>query len=216
MGATSQIVTIWEELHPIWQNCFELAWEAFQAKGVAVGALIVDPDGEILVRGRNRRGGSAEQGVLEGTDIGHAEIDVLSRLPSGHYPEHVMYTTLEPCFLCTMALRYAHVGTVRFAASDAMLYGIEKLPDLNHHIARRWARREGPIGGPLRLWASALPLVNALDRGVRSAITTNEAEMPQALRIARHLVELGPDNLRDRTLQEVLTQVGDQLLEAGS
>jgi len=31
-----------------------------------------------------------------------------------------------------------HLGTVRYAAPDATWYGVDQLPQINHHIARRW------------------------------------------------------------------------------
>jgi tRNA(adenine34) deaminase len=81
-------------------------------------------------------------GQLGGTRIAHAEVNALAALPLGDFPSHVLYTTLEPCFMCTMALRFSHVATVRYAAPDELWYGVEQFPGINHHLARRWPVRE--------------------------------------------------------------------------
>lgn len=110
--------------------------------------------------GRNRGNEKAGPvGHVVGSYIAHAEINALATLPPGDYSDHTLYTTLEPCFLCTAALRHSQVGVVRFAAPDPMRRGVERLPHLNDQMARRWTDRDGPLGGHLQIWAAVLPLV---------------------------------------------------------
>ena len=143
-----------------WRRCFTLAWESHLAGSVPVGAVLVDPRGEVVAEGRNRFAEpDAPAGQLAGTALGHAELNALAQLSSGDYEQHVLYTTLEPCLLCTAALIHTHVGQVHFAASDPLWRGLEGLPGLGKHVARSWAERIGPLPGPLAVWGRQLPLL---------------------------------------------------------
>src|SRR5919202_6264536 len=85
-----------------WRSCFLLAWEAFQAGSIPVGAVLVDTNGEIVRFGRNRSNEKAGPvGQVVGSYIAHAEINALPTLPPGDYRDYSLYTSLEPCFLCT-------------------------------------------------------------------------------------------------------------------
>src|SRR5690348_10834728 len=95
----------WRGLAWPWHECFQLAWESFQAGSVPVGAVLVDGSGQRVSSGRNRRRESgAVPGQISGSNLAHAELNALASLPPGDYPQHVLYTTLEPCLLCTAAL----------------------------------------------------------------------------------------------------------------
>ena len=203
-------MTFWSTVEPAWSECFELAWEAFRAGSLPIGAVLVDPSGAIVRRGRNRlRDHDAPAGQISGSFIAHAEINALATLPPGDYSDFTLYSTLEPCFLCTAALRHSHVGTMRFAAPDPLWRGVERLQELNPSMARRLARREGPVGGPLEDLGALLHLISAVDRGVPSVIEGHEAAMPEIVRLARRLAAAG--ELRDRTLSEALAVVWDEL-----
>ena len=191
---------------PVWRSCFALAWESFQAGSIPVGAVLVDGNGRHVRSGRNRSNEVAgPAGQVAGSYIAHAEINALATLPPGEYADHTLYTTLEPCFLCTAALRHSHVGMAQFAASDPMWRGIERLPDLNEHMARRWTRRQGPLGGPLQTWAALLPLVSAVERGVVSVQQSHAATMPQVLSLAQRWAGAAANRLRALELDAALT-----------
>lgn len=188
----------------MWRECFLLAWDSFQQNSIPVGAVLVDGDGGIVARGRNRRGEpTGPHGELAGSNLAHAEVNALAKLPPGDYPEHVLYSTLEPCFLCTAALRYSHVGTVRFAAPDPVWAGIAEMPRLNPNMARRWARRDGPAGGPLQQLAVLLHLVAAAERDVNYVLDCHEDGMPDLVRAARKLAPTA-DGLRTMPLAAAL------------
>ncbi|WP_433604865.1 nucleoside deaminase [Dactylosporangium sp. CA-139114] len=190
-----------------WRTCFLLAWEAFQAGSIPVGAVLVDADGKMVRSGRNRcNDKTGPAGHIAGSYIAHAEINALATLPPGDYTDHVLYTTLEPCFLCTAALRHSHVGVVRFAAPDPVWKGVERLPDLNHQMARRWTHREGPIGGHLQTWAVLLPLISAVEREVLSVQQEHAVAMPEMLSLAREWAGTTADRLRDLDLDSALAQ----------
>ena len=188
-----------------WRSCFLLAWEAFQSRSMPVGAVLVDAQGELVRSGRNRsneRAGPA--GHVVGSSIAHAEINTLATLPPGDYRDHILYSTLEPCFLCTAALRHSHVGVVRFAAPDPMWHGVDRLPEISPQIARRWTRRERPLGGHLQTWAALLPLVSAVERGVGSVQQSHAGTMPELLSLARSWAGATADRLRTLDLDSAL------------
>jgi tRNA(adenine34) deaminase len=188
-----------------WRPCFLQAWEAFQAYSIPVGAVLVDAQGETVRCGRNRcNETTGPAGHVFGSNIAHAEINALATLPPGDYTDHTLYSTLEPCFLCTAALRHSHVGVVRFAAPDPMWRGVDRLPDLSDQMARRWTRREGPLGGHLQTWAALLPLVSAVERGIRSVQQTHAATMPDMLLLAREWAGATADRLRALDLDSAL------------
>ncbi|WPO76760.1 nucleoside deaminase [Streptomyces sp. KN37] len=145
-------------LPAIWQLPFELAWEAFRAGSRPIGAALINADGEVVASGRNRSQETvAPPGQLSGTAIAHAEINVLAQLSSRRrYEDHRLFTTLEPCLLCSGALIHAHVGTVVYAAPDPLWHGIEQVPSVGGTIAARWVRREGPDPGPLAVFGAML------------------------------------------------------------
>lgn len=179
----------WAALDPVWRPCFELAWESFQVGSLAVGAVLVDGAGAIVSAGRNRRNERPEvPGQLGGSNLAHAEINALAMLPVSEYPDHVLYTTLEPCLLCTAALRLSHIGTVRFAAPDTLWYGMDRIPEINANLARRWTRREGPLCGPLRIWAEVLPLTSIVESGIDSLIDAYSRTSPVTVVMARKLL----------------------------
>lgn len=172
----------WSQLTEPWRLAFTQAWEAFQAGNVAVGAVVVDPAGAVVSAARNRqRDATAPERELAGTNLAHAELNVLARLPRGGYPDHTLLTTLEPCLLCSAALRLCHVGTVEYAAADPIWAGVAKIPELSGQLARHWPARVGPWTGPLGRWAALLPLVTYAEQGasgpVRDGYAAAEPEL---------------------------------------
>lgn len=133
-----------------------LAWEACVEGSVPVGAVLCDGSGEIVASGRNRRHGGPAPGHLSGSSIAHAEINALATIPFGFYPDHVLHTTVEPCLLCTAALRLTHIGTVVFAAEDPLWHSQDRLAELNPQFGRHAARRVGPLDGPVGAFAALM------------------------------------------------------------
>ncbi len=207
----------WSELAEPWRLVFELAWDAFRAGSVPVGAVVVDPAGDIVTRGRSRSYElSAPPQQVAGTYLAHAEVNALLPLPRGDYRDHVLYSTLEPCLLCTAALTHAHLGTVRFAAPDPLWTGLDVLPQLNAHLRRRWTRRERCLEGPWATWAALLPLVFYLRRGATNVERAYCATLPSLVALARDLLrsgELQPGG--DSLLHPTLERLWERLLAAG-
>lgn len=148
----SDAADAWASLEPAWRDCLELAWEAYGAGTVPVGAVVVGPDGAVVARGRNRiYDRTPRTGELFGSLLAHAEVNALARLaPEPRYHDHTLVTALEPCVLCLGAARLATVGMVRYAGVDP--YGGAACLDLsgiNPMLDRVGLEVIGPTLGPL-------------------------------------------------------------------
>ena len=141
------------------RRALELAWGAFRAGSLPVGAVLTDGAGMIVAEGRNRIGeGDAPPGRMHGTGLAHAEVDVLAQMPPADYGAHALYTSLEPCLLCRAALVMAHVGEVHYLAADAFCRGLEGIASLNDHSARWYPRMHQSASGLEARFAGVLPL----------------------------------------------------------
>jgi tRNA(Arg) A34 adenosine deaminase TadA len=179
----------WLSLEEPWRIAVTLAWEAHVAGNVGVGALLTDPHGKVVAAGRNRVvDEDAPPGRLRSTFIAHAELDVLAQLPPGDYHRHTLWTTLEPCPLCSMAIVMNNVGNVAFAASDPLWDEISRLTELNDFIARRWPTRRGPLGSPVSVFCELLPLLWFLEhKPDGSVIAKYTSHHPRLLALAETL-----------------------------
>jgi tRNA(adenine34) deaminase len=95
-------------------EAFVLAAEAAADGEIPVGAVVVDRDGQIIGRGRNRR--------QSGDPLGHAELYAISEaaraVSDWRLEGTAMAVTLEPCAMCAGALVNARVERLVFAAYD--------------------------------------------------------------------------------------------------
>jgi tRNA(adenine34) deaminase len=114
----------------------ELARDAEALDEVPIGTIVV-LDGVVVGRGHN----------LTRTRIdptAHAEVIAVSqaatRMQAMRLPGAVVYTTVEPCFMCAGALSHARVARVVWAVRDPKFGGCVSLgnvlddPRLNHRI----------------------------------------------------------------------------------
>lgn len=136
------------DLDRAWRRSFELAWDAFQAGSIPVGAVVVDEAGDIVAQGRNRIFESdAPERQLARSFLAHAELNALAGLDTERrYGGHALYTTLEPCALCIGAAIMVMVGSVRYASNDVYAGGSRLQLD-NPHTARQPLILEGPLDG---------------------------------------------------------------------
>jgi tRNA(Arg) A34 adenosine deaminase TadA len=141
----------WTELDEPWRSALELAWEAYLAGTIPVGAVVAAADGTIVARGRNRIFEPPGHG-LAGSRLAHAEVDALAQLPvTDRYRDHVLYSTLEPCLLCAAATLHATVGRIEYAVSDPFGGGCSGAIDTAH-----WRRSAPEIAAPLGGWLGRL------------------------------------------------------------
>jgi tRNA(adenine34) deaminase len=184
----------WSALGSPWRETLELTWEAYGANTIPVGAVVVDGTGRVVARGRNRIfEEDAPPGALANTWLAHAEVNALAGLPPARYPDHVLYTAMEPCVLCFGAALMSTVGTVRFAALDPI--GASSLwADRITHRTRTLVM-EGPLGSPFAGLVQLLVVENITRRVPDSATA-------RVLREDRSDLLAGADELRRRALPE--------------
>ena len=113
------------------------ARRAFGGDEVPVGAVVV-LDGEVLGRGHNRTRRDADP-------TAHAEVVALREAARAagvqRLPGAVVYTTVEPCFMCAGALSHARVARVVWGVRDPKFGGCASLGEVltdarvNHRAA---------------------------------------------------------------------------------
>jgi len=100
-------------------RAFALALKSYTEGGCPIGGVLVDnATGEVLGEGHNTL-------VQEGSPIIHGEMAALraaGRLPNRH--NTTMYTTLQPCFMCTGAI--VQFGIPRVVIGDAANTGSDE------------------------------------------------------------------------------------------
>jgi tRNA(Arg) A34 adenosine deaminase TadA len=191
-----------------WRAAIDMAWESYRDGGVAVGAVLTDGAGNVIGRGRNQRFAAVSpRGVLS-----HAEMEALVMVPAlkDRARDSVLYTTLYPCPMCLGAVVVARVGQVHFGAFDPTWLGIERLPQLNGEVLRRWPQVVGPLAGPLGEWLAVLPCLNTNGSLVRAMQATAPRRVALARAVAARLA--GEASLPD-TADQALAVVWDLLPE---
>jgi tRNA(adenine34) deaminase len=113
------------------------AAEAGMLNEVPVGAVVIDPVGELLAAASNRT-------ITDSDPTAHAEILALraAAKKAGNYrlTGCTVYTTIEPCAMCAGALVNARVARLVFGAHDLRFgavethFGLCDTPLLNHRI----------------------------------------------------------------------------------
>ena len=185
------------------REAFELAWEAFRAGSIPVGAVVVE-HGEIVARGRNRvHEQTAPPRQLAGTMLAHAEVNAIAQLDTEPHDDAVLYTTLEPCLLCVGAAAMARVGTVRYASPDPFAGGVSYELD-NAYLRLRRTVVEGPLDGLPAQLGELLHLAFFLRARPGGTVVTayrdlNPAQLALAEELALHEAE---------TLDEVIARAG--------
>jgi tRNA(adenine34) deaminase len=136
---------------PAMRQALALAQAAEQAgvpvaadSDVPVGAVLLDPRGEVVGSGRNRRAADADP-------TAHAEIvavrDAARALGGWRLDGCTLVVTLEPCTMCAGAVLAARISRLIYGAADARAGAAGSLWDVLHD------RRLGPpvevVGGVL-------------------------------------------------------------------
>lgn len=104
---------------------------AAAARGeVPVGAVLVDPSGQVVARDGNRT-----RELCDPT--AHAEVLVIraacKAARSERLPGHRLYVTLEPCPACAMVISAARIARLYYAAADPKSGGIAQGPRIYTH-----------------------------------------------------------------------------------
>jgi tRNA(adenine34) deaminase len=105
----------------------EEARAALATGDVPIGAIVLDPDGAIIGRGRNVREAHADP-------TGHAEVVALreAALVRGEWRLDgcSLVVTLEPCTMCAGAIVLARIRTLVFGAYDEKAGAVGSLWDV--------------------------------------------------------------------------------------
>lgn len=100
------------------QRAIELARQSLARGDLPFGALLADPDGEILIEAMNTGG-------TLGDRTGHAERNLMTDASLKFEPEFLegctMYTSAEPCAMCAGSVYWAGVGRVVHGLSEKTL-----------------------------------------------------------------------------------------------
>jgi tRNA(Arg) A34 adenosine deaminase TadA len=143
------------------ERAVALAWDARNRGDHPFGALLVTPEGEVL---------EALNSVVTAADpTGHAETNLVrlaARLDRAVLAGSTLYTSTEPCAMCSGAIYWSGIGRVVFALSEADLAGLvaeeDGIPPLRLPSREVFARggREIQVSGP-----AALPSATAVHEG---------------------------------------------------
>ena len=119
------------------KQALTLARTAGEQGEVPVGALLVSPNGEIMAEAHNRTRKLSDP-------TAHAEMLVLReagiRIGDWRLEGHTLYSTLEPCSMCTGAAVLSRISRLVFGARDpkagmcGSLANLAQDPRLNHHV----------------------------------------------------------------------------------
>jgi cytosine deaminase len=127
-----------------------------------VGAVLVDPDGKVVERGRNRAFYPRFRSDL------HAEMDVMNAFedacpPGADMRGYVLVTSLEPCPMCLARLLVSGVETVKYLAHDelgGMVTHMQHLPEAWQRLRERQQFLVADVSDELRGLATDLFLLN--------------------------------------------------------
>lgn len=100
------------------KKCIEISKAAREQGNTPFGAILVNKEGEIIL----------EQGNVEITEkrcTGHAETALAEKASNKFDREYLwdctLYTTAEPCAMCSGAIYWANIGSVVYAMTEKRL-----------------------------------------------------------------------------------------------
>jgi tRNA(Arg) A34 adenosine deaminase TadA len=137
----------WTALSEPWRVAFEEAWTSWRRGSLGVGAVVTEGEDIIVARGHNQMRHSGP-GPISETYMAHAEMNALAQLPVRRGPDYRIYSTFEPCYMCTSALLLYRVNQVYFAAPDPVWEGTHDWLNAAPFASLRQTSREC-LGGEL-------------------------------------------------------------------
>ncbi len=101
-----------------WQTVFSLAWEAYKAGNLPIGAAVFDTNGNLVCDGKN----NTKNKNIKNPRISHAETQCLRDLDISQHPDfknYTIYTTMEPCPMCMGTIVMCGIRNIEVASLDA-------------------------------------------------------------------------------------------------
>ena len=100
------------------RRAIEVSWESRAHGNTPFGAILVDADGRVVMEQENVE-------ISEHRCTGHAETSLMERASETFDPDYLwgctLYTSAEPCAMCSGAIYWGNVGRVAFAMTEARL-----------------------------------------------------------------------------------------------
>lgn len=100
------------------KRCIEISQHSREAGNTPFGALLVDGDGNILLEQENVE-------ISQKKCTGHAETQLAERASQLYSKDFLwnctLYTTAEPCAMCSGAIYWANIGRVVYAMTERQL-----------------------------------------------------------------------------------------------
>lgn len=100
------------------RRCIEISKDARAHGNTPFGALLVDKDGNILMEQENIE-------ITEKICTGHAEATLAARASHEYSRDFLwdctLYTTAEPCAMCSGAIYWANIGRVVYGMTERRL-----------------------------------------------------------------------------------------------
>lgn len=114
------------------REAVEVSRQARASGNTPFGAILVGPEGEILLRQQNNE-------ITEHKATGHAETQLAEAASMMFEKDFLwdctMYTTCEPCPMCSGAVYWANIGHVVYGMSEADLLKLTGAHDQNPTFA---------------------------------------------------------------------------------
>jgi tRNA(adenine34) deaminase len=133
-----------QEFNVTMQLALDLAAKASQQGDVPVGAIVLNPKGDVVGRGFNSR-------EVDNDPMNHAEIVAMREAAiannSWRLDDHTLVVTLEPCTMCAGAAVQARIGRIVFGAFDDKAGAVGSLWDVVRD--RRLPHRPEVVSGIL-------------------------------------------------------------------
>ncbi|NOH04353.1 MAG: nucleoside deaminase [Chloroflexi bacterium] len=188
-------------MHRPWQAALEMAWEAYCAGTIPIGAVIVNSEGEVVARGRNRILDTfAPDGQIYNDMLAHAEINALLSLKMDQEERHgaSLYTTMEPCPLCMGAFYMSSVRRLHFAARDPYA-GSTNLLGATPYLSRKPIKISGPFNAALEIGLIAMMVEREI--GLRGEHIISSRYFDEFRETTPQAVTLGISLFRTRELR---------------
>jgi len=141
-----------EDHEPFLREAIALSKSALGHGGEPFGAVLVK-DGEIILK--------AENNVFSGRDMtNHAELNLI-KLATKEYDEKflggcTLYSSTEPCAMCTGAIYWSGIGRLVYACSEKRLAEIAGIGlDVPCRSVLKTGTRKVPVIGPTDLQEAA-------------------------------------------------------------